>query len=89
MLYDYVELPDNTKIAHSEVLPDGTIKIGIERPREGGFDFAYCHIPFRKWESTSGFSMSELDSLQKYLLNNAPLIWELAEEVSARGGRVA
>lgn len=81
MLYDYVELPDNTRIAHSEVLPDGTIKIGIERPVEGGFDSAQCHLPFRGWEAASGFSLEELHKLERFLENNAPLIWDFAEEV--------
>lgn len=81
MLYDYAELADDTRIAHSGILPDGTIKIGVERPKEGGFDSAWCHLPFKRWEKTSGFDEEELDALERYLKNNAPLIWNFAEEV--------
>ena len=80
MLYDYVELPDSTRVAHSEVLPDGRIKIRIERPTGRGFDSAYCHLPFREWEAASGFSLEELEKLERFLENNTPLIWDLAEE---------
>lgn len=37
------------------------------------------HIPFRRWESSSGFTDEELDAFQRYLANNAPLIWDFAE----------
>lgn len=87
MLYDYVELADGTRITHSEVLADNTIKIKIERPRENGFDRACCHVPFREWESASGFSVLELDKLRRFLSNNAPLIWDFAEEASAKEER--
>ena len=82
MLYDYAELNDETRIAHSEVLEDGTIKIGIERPVENGFDSAWCHMPALEWESVEGFTTEELNRLKRYLINNAPLIWRFARELS-------
>ena len=44
MMWNYAEFPDGTCIAYSDLRDDGTIKITVERPREGGFDEAHCVI---------------------------------------------
>ena len=42
MMYSYLKLPDDTRIAYSNVLEDNTILVGVERPVDGGFDSGYC-----------------------------------------------
>lgn len=84
MFYSYAELPDETRIAYSQILEDGMVEIGIERPVEGGFDSARCRVPSFVWSSIDGFKPEEISRLERYLRNNLPLIWRLVEEKSRR-----
>lgn len=79
MMWSYAEFPDGTCIAYSDLRDDGTVKITVERPRDGGFDGAHCIMPAYDWTGVDGFTESELDGLKDFLRNNAPLIFELAE----------
>lgn len=36
-MYEYMTLPDDTGIAHSEMKPDGMVKVYFENPVPGGF----------------------------------------------------
>ena len=45
MMYSFMTLNDNTEITHSEMYPDGTVKVYIETPVEGGFHDATCWLP--------------------------------------------
>ena len=45
MMYGYMTLPDDTGIAHSEMKPDGSVKVYFEKPVEGGFHSATCYLP--------------------------------------------
>lgn len=45
MFYSYVELEDETHIAHSNVQADGVVEVLVERPVEFGFDSAICTLP--------------------------------------------
>lgn len=40
MLYSYLEFPDGTQIAYSNVCEDNTVEVRVERPVDGGFDTA-------------------------------------------------
>ena len=43
MMYPYMTLNDDTEITHSEMYPDGKVKVYIETPDEtGGFHDAIC-----------------------------------------------
>ena len=79
MLWGYVRFPDETQIAYSELHKDFTVSIAIERPRDWGFDAARCTMPAYRWFDVDGFSQEELDDLERFLRDNAPLIFELAE----------
>lgn len=79
MMRDYVQFPDETQIAYSDVREDGTVLVGIERPRDWGFDSARCILPAYTWTDIDGFDDGEIDALDSFLRNNAPLIFELAE----------
>ena len=36
MMWNYVQFPDETQVAYSDVREDGTVRIDIERPRDWG-----------------------------------------------------
>lgn len=78
-MWDYVQLPDETQIAYSDVREDGTVLVGIERPRDWGFDSARCLLPAYTWSEIDGFDDGEIEAFDAFLRNNAPLIFELAE----------
>lgn len=78
MMWTYVEFPDETTVAYSDMLDDGTIRINIERPVDWGFDSAQCELPSLTWKEVSGFSDAEIESFTTFLKNNSPLIYEFA-----------
>lgn len=80
MYWDYMELWDGTCIAYADINDDGTIPIVIERPVDYDFDSARCLIPAYRWIESKGFTEDELDMLMDILRNNAPLIYEFAEQ---------
>lgn len=80
MMYEYMTMNDNTGIAHSEMKPDGTVKVYIEKPIQGGFKHITCFLPEYKWEDCEGFDESELESIRKTIENNAHLIMEFAKD---------
>ena len=79
MMWNYVQFPDETQVAYSDVREDGTVRINIERPRDWGFDSARCIMPAYQWSDIDGFSDQEIEEFDTFLRNNAPLIFELAE----------
>lgn len=79
MMWDYIQLPDETQIAYSDIREDGTVLVGIERPRDWGFDSARCLLPSYRWSEVDGFNAEEIAGFEAMLRNNAPLIFDLAE----------
>ena len=80
MLYDYVQFPDETQYAYSEVRDDGTVKVVVERPIDFGFDSAVCILPSFAWSDVEGFTDDELAGMTDFMHHNAPLIMRLAGE---------
>ena len=80
MMYGYMTLPDDTGIAHSEMKPDGSVKVYLEKPVEGGFHSATCYLSAYRWEGIVGFSENEIQKLDKILHDNAHLILEFSQE---------
>ena len=80
MMYGYMTLSDETGIAHSEMKPDGTVKVYFEKPVEGGFHSATCWLPDYRWENIEGFSDKDVTRLETTLKNNAHLIMEFSQE---------
>ena len=55
MMYPFMTLNDDTEITHSEMKPDGKVKVYIETPDNfGGFHSATCWLPEYKWENIEG-----------------------------------
>ncbi len=81
MMYPYMTLNDDTEITHSEMKPDGKVKVYIETPDEkGGFRHAVCWLPDHRWEDIYSYSESEIEYFKKLIRNNAHLIIEFSQE---------
>ena len=57
-----------------------TIIARFERPNKTGFDYSECKLPCVCNMKAFGFSEDEIMEQERYLRNNAPLIWEIARE---------
>lgn len=88
MLRPYAQFPDETVIAYSDIREDQTVEIAIERPRDWGFDSARCLMPAYRWFDIDGFSDKDLAGFELFLRNNAPLIFEFANDPNS-GWRAA
>ena len=80
MMYPFLTLTDETEIVHSEMKPDGQVKVYIERPDEkDGFHHASCFLPSYRWEDISGFSKEEISQYQEILESTAHLILRFSQ----------
>ena len=66
MMYPYMTLNDDTEITHSEMYPDGKVKVYIETPDETG--------------GVHGYSESEMMYFKQLIRDNAHLIIEFSQE---------
>ena len=65
MMYPFLTLDDETEIVHSDVLPDGRVRVYIEKPDEKDcFHHMSCYLPRYELTEVFGFSQEEID---KYL----------------------
>lgn len=81
MMYPYMTLNDDTEITHSEMKPDGRVKVYIETPDEKVcYRHAACWLPEYKWEDVYAYSSAEIEYFRQLLRNNAHLIIEFSQE---------
>lgn len=81
MMYPLITLPDETDITHSEMTPDGKVKVYIEIPNEKYcFRHATCWLPEYKWEDIYHISNQEIQEYEKMIRSMAHLIMEFAQE---------
>ena len=81
MMYPYMTLNDDTEITHSEMQPDGKVKVHIETPDDnGGFHSAVCWLPEYNWEDIIGYSESEMEFLRNLVRDNAHLMMEFSRD---------
>ena len=81
MMNPFLTLDDNTEIVHSDMRPDGTVKVYLERPdAQLGFRHATCILPSYTWEDIVGFSQAEIDRYQEVIESTAHLILEFSQE---------
>ena len=88
MIYPFMTLEDDTEITHTEMLPDGRVKVYVETPdAKDCFHSMVCYLPEYKVENIEGYSEAEvnkyLDTLKKEvklyfkkIINNNDLIME-------------
>lgn len=74
MMYPFLQLDDHTEIVCSDMMDDGSVKVYIEKPVEGGFHSATCFLPRYEWKGIDGFSNEEIDRYQKIVESVAHLI---------------
>lgn len=80
-MYPFLTLDDDTEIVHSEMKPDGKVKVYLEKPDEKDcFHYATCWLPAYKWEDVFGFSEKELERFQKIIESTAHLILKFSKE---------
>ena len=80
MMYPFMTLNNDTEITHSEMKPDGQVKVYIETPdSKDAFHNAVCWLPSYKWEKINGYSESEIEYFKKLVRNNAHMILEFAQ----------
>ena len=79
MMYPFMTLNDGTEITHSEMYPDGTVKVYIETPVDGGFHDATCWLPMNRWEN-NGYSWLEMQYLQHLVMKGKPLFMEFSQD---------
>ena len=80
MMYPFLQLDDNTEIVHSDMLPNGEVKVYIEKPdAEDCFHNATCFLPEYRWEDINGFSGTEIERYQKIIESVSHLIIEFSQ----------
>lgn len=80
-MYPYVTFNDDTEITHSEMLPDGRVKVYLETPDlKDGFYNATYYLPEYQWEDVNRYSDTEMNYFQEFLCNNAHWIIEFSKE---------
>lgn len=81
MMYPLLTLNDNTEITHSEMKPDGKVKVYIETPDEKYcFRHATCWLPDYKWEDVYHYSDDDIEKLEEIIRSTAHLIMEFSQE---------
>ena len=80
MMYPFLTLDDETEIVHSEMKPDGQVKVYVEKPDEkDGFHNAACFLPDYRWENINGFTNDEIAHYQEIIESTAHLILRFAK----------
>lgn len=81
MMYPFLTLDDDTEIVHSEMYPDGRVKVYIEKPDEQDcFHHAICYLPDYKWDDIYGFTESEIARYLEIIESTAHLILRFSQE---------
>ncbi len=81
MVYPFMTLDDGTEIVHSEMLPDGRVKVYMEQPDpETCFNHATCYLPRYEWEDIVGFSEEQIARYQEVIASTAHLILEFSQD---------
>lgn len=78
---NYYSTVDNIVLTFSDIEEKNgfdEITVYFERPNNNGFDFAEGRLPENQFYKSFGFSENELIKLNKYIRNNASLIWKIA-----------
>ena len=81
MMYPFLQIDDDTEIVHSEMLPNGEVRVYIEKPdAKDGFHHASCFLPSYRWEDIQGFTSEEIARYQEVIESTAHLILEFSRQ---------
>lgn len=71
MMSPFLALTDSTEIVHSEMRPDGTVKVYVEKPDEKDcFHHATCILPGYTWQDIFGFDSSDISRYEDIIRSN-------------------
>lgn len=79
MMYPFLQLDVQTEIVHSDMLSDGSVKVYIEKPVDGGFHSAACCLPRYEWKGIDGFTDTDIERYQKIVESVAHLIIQFSQ----------
>lgn len=80
-MYPFLTLDDATEIVHSEMHPDGTVKVYIEKPDEKDcFHHAACILPGYGWQDIYGFDSDDISRYEEIIRSTAHLILQFSQE---------
>lgn len=80
-MYPFMTLDDGAEIVHSEMRPDGTVKVYVEKPDEKDcFHHATWYLPSYQTEDVFGFAQPELDRYLDVIQSTAHIILRLSQE---------
>ena len=80
MMYPFLQIDGDTEIVHSDLLPNGEVKVYIEKPDERDvFHHAECYLPSYRWEDIEGFSAADIARFQEVIESTAHLILEFSQ----------
>ena len=81
MMYPFLQIDGDTEIVHSEMFPNGEVKVYIEKPdARDGFHHASCFLPGYRWEDIQGFTPEEIARYQEVIESTAHLILEFSKQ---------
>lgn len=81
MMYPFLTLDDSAEIVHSEMQPNGSVKVYVEKPDEAdGFHNAFCILPGYQWQDVFGFNEKELARYEEVIRSTAHLILQFSQE---------
>lgn len=81
MMYPFMTLDDSAEIVHSEMHPDGTVEVYVEKPdAKDCFHYGTCILPSYRWRDISGFTTEELARYEDVIRSTAHLILRFAQE---------
>ena len=81
MMYPFLTLDDASEIVHSEMRPDNTVKVYVEKPDEKDcFHHGTCILPGYQWRDVFGFSSEELARYEEVIRSTAHLILRFSQE---------
>lgn len=72
-MYPFLQIDGDTEIVHSNTLPNGEVKVYIEKPdAKDGFHHASCFLPPYRWEDIHGFTAEEIARYQEVIESTSP-----------------
>lgn len=80
MAYPFMTLNDGTEITQSELRPDGTVAVYVEKPdARDCFHSGICTLPGYRRNDVQGFTVQELGRYEEVIRSTAHLIMEFAQ----------
>ena len=81
MKYPFMTLDDETEIVHSEMKPDGSVEVYIEKPDEKDcFHNMTITLPQYEVGEVAGFSNAEVEHYKEIVRSTAHLIMEFSNK---------